>query len=114
MYSLIRSYFKKTLLLAIALAGLAACIWYLNSESLSPSNAFFWVGAVPVMFGTLGMAGSCVGRGNVNFQLSKTTMNASSADRAMVEIEDLKLWQTSTWHWISAGVMLFAISVILP
>jgi hypothetical protein len=109
-----KSYVRKTLLLSLVLALLATGVWFVARQAVSLSDAFFWTGAVPTLFGTIGSFGAYSGRGDVNFQMSKTVFRESSADRAMLEIEDLKLWQSSTWHWLGAGVLVCAVSVFLP
>ena len=108
------SYFKRSLLLAGVLALIATGIWLFRSPNMSLSDAFFWAGAVPVMLGTFGGFGAYVGRGDVSFQLSKTTLNQSSTDRAIQELDYLKIWQASAWHWVGAGFIVCVASAFLP
>ena len=104
----------KTAVLALALSAVAVLIWLVSASRISLSDAFFWVGAVPVLFGTIGSFGSYAGRGDATTQLSKTVLRESGAERAILEIEDLKMWQSSTWHWLGAGVALCVASFLLP
>jgi len=114
MHLAIMGYLRRTVLLSLVLASLAVGIWIVARERISLSDAFFWTGAVPTMLGTIGSLGVYSGRGDVNSQMSKTVFKESSASRAMVEIDDLKLWQSSGWHWLGAGIVVCAISVVLP
>ena len=70
-------------------------------------------GAFPVTLGTFGGFGAYSGGGDVSFQTAKTTLNQSSTDRAIQELNYLKIWQAATGHWVGA-VFLVCVASVLP
>jgi hypothetical protein len=110
----IGSHLKKCIVLAGILALLAVSIWLFRKPELPLSDALFWVGAVPVMLGTIGGFGGYMGRGDLSVQLSKTTLNQSATDRAIHEHNSLEFWHASAWHWLVAGFILCVASAFFP
>ncbi len=96
------------------LMGVGAIIWYVRRDSPTTfQDTLFWVGAVPIALFTIGFFGNFFGRGDVSFQLSRSTISQSSNQRAVQDESDSKAKLKSDLKWIIGGVSVWLVSYFM-
>jgi len=83
-------------------------------ESQTPlQDILFWVGAVPIALFSIGLIGDFSIRGDVSYQLSRSVSNQSSNQRALMDVNDIKLKVKSGLNWIIAGLIILLIGYFI-
>ena len=101
-------------LLTFVLLSFALLIWLFMKESQTPlQDILFWVGAVPIALFSIGLIGDFSIRGDVSYQLSRSVSNQSSNQRALMDVNDIKLKVKSGLNWIIAGLIILLIGYFI-
>ena len=108
----IRDRILKKILAVLLSAGLllllaVAAWWFKRGNGVPFQDILFWVGALPIVFFTLGSMGRFSGRGDVSYQLSRTAGDATPEQKTGALIDDLKSQGKSGFNWIVAGLLLW-------
>ena len=96
------------LILSLVLLAVGLAVKHFMKESETAlQDILFWVGAVPIVFSSMGIFGNLFGRGDPSYQLSRSVSNQSSNQRGLQDIIDLKSRVTSGLSWILAGLLVW-------
>ncbi len=100
--------FLAALLSAGILLLLAVAVWWIKrGDGVAFQDILFWVGALPIVFFTMGSMGRFSGRGDVSYQLSRTVSDATPDQKTGALIDELKSQGKSWLNWILAGLLLW-------
>ena len=102
------------LILSLVLLTVGLVIKHLMKESETTlQDILFWVGAVPIVFFSVGLFGNFLGRGHPSYQLSRSVSDQSSNQRGLQDIIDIKSRVTSGLSWILAGLLVWLYSYFM-
>jgi arginine exporter protein ArgO len=101
-------------LLSIVLLIVGLAIKYLILDSKTPlQDILFWVGAIPIMFFSVGVFGDFFGKGDSSYQLSRSVSNQSSNQRGFQDVSDIKSRAKFGLNWILAGLLIWFYSYFM-
>ncbi len=110
----LKHYAVRLLMKTLLLIMLSLLIWYvMRDTALSLQDTLFWVGAVPIAFFSIGIFGNFHGRGDPEYQLSKTVLSQSSNQKAVQESQDTAKRTSSSLTWVIAGLFVWLLSYFL-
>ena len=75
---ILKNIFTALILSMVLLAIGLAVKHFMKESETTLQDILFWVGAVPIVFFTMGLFGSFFGRGDPSYQLSRSVSNKSS------------------------------------
>ena len=110
----LKHYAVRILLITLLLIMLSLLIQYvMRDSSLSLQDTLFWVGAVPIAFFSIGIFGNFHGRGDPEYQLSKTVLKQSPNQRSVQETDDASKHTSSGLIWVLGGLLVWLCSYFL-
>jgi len=104
----------RILMITLLLIMLGLIIWYALGEStISLQDTLFWIGAAPIALFSISLFGSFSGRGDPEYQLSKTVLKESPTQRSLQEHKDQMTRTSSNLTWLIAGLLVWLFSYFL-
>lgn len=104
----------RIIMVTLLLFVLGVALWYIIGESvLSLQDILFWVGAAPIAFFSIGMFGTFSGRGDPEYQLSKTVLKLSPNKRSEQDNKDQSEQTSFGLVGFVAGLLIWLISYFL-
>ena len=108
----------KKILAAVILSLVLLAVGLAVKSSMKESETtlqdiLFWVGAVPIVFFSIGLFGNFLGRGDPSYQLSRSVSNLSPNQRGLQDMIDVKSRVTSGLNWILAGLLVWFYSYFI-
>lgn len=103
----------KAFALSLVLIILGGVIYYAKKESgISFQDILFWVGAVPIVFFSVGQFGDFFGRGDSTYQLSRSVLKQSPNQRSLKDKKESRSKTSDGLVWIAAGLLTWLFSTI--
>ena len=102
------------LIIVAALLLVAFAIWlFMKDSGTLLQDVLFCVGAVPIVFFSIGMFGEYFKRGDPSILLSRSVSNKSPNQRAAQDVWESASGFKSGLNWVLAGVVIILICYLI-